>query len=437
MQKESIYFPDCFLFGTATSSLQIEGGDKNNSWFRWSKNGHIKDGSNCFIATDHWNRYSEDIQCLKQLNCKTYRMSIEWARIEPERNKYDEKAISHYRQEIEEIINQGIKPIVTLHHFSNPIWFEDRQGWLNENSVTYFLSYVEKIVYSLGDLVNEWITINEPNVYMNACYLLGIWPPGQKRKIFSYVKGARNMLYAHKEAYKLIHNIMNQLRQKKSLVGIAIQLWDFEAANNYKLEKILTKIADYFLQEIFIRASVEGIFLPPIGIDLPEKSHNSQYVDFLGVNYYTKLHISTKVSRETFYPHFTVPKGITTNDLGWGIFPEGLYSVCKKYYDRYHLPIFITENGTCDENDSFRPKFLYDHLKQVHKLIRNGVDVQRYYHWSLLDNFEWAEGLRPRFGLYKVNYKTLERTITRSGEMYQEICENNAITDEIILKYLS
>lgn len=436
MEKKSFYFPKYFLLGTATSSLQIEGGDKNNSWFRWSTKGKIKDGSNCFVATDHWNKYHEDIKCLQLLNCKTYRMSVEWSRIEPERTKFDDKAIEHYRDEIKEIIEKGIKPIVTLHHFSNPLWFEERGGWINDNAVDYYLSYVEKIVNSLGDLVNEWITINEPNVYLNAGYIVGIWPPGRRKMIFNYIKGAQNMLRSHIEAYKLIHNIMAKYGQKNALVGMANQLWIFESANNKKSEVFLTKLADYFLQDIFIRASVEGIFLPPLGLDL-KSDPTKRYVDFLGINYYTKLLISTKFDMKNFYPRFVVPDGVEVNDLGWGIFPEGLYSICKKYYERYHLPIFITENGTCDATDSFRQKFIYDHLLQIHKLINEGVDVQRYYHWSLLDNFEWAEGLAPRFGLFEVNYNTLERKIRKSGEMYKEICMLNGINEDIIIKYLS
>lgn len=430
---KTFMLPEDFLLGTATASLQIEGGDKNNSWYRWAEKGHIKDGSHCIIADDHWNLLLKDIDLMKKLNCHTYRMSLEWSRIEPGRGKFNQDAMDRYRWEIKKLIENGIKPLVTLHHFSNPLWFEDEKGWLNPEADEYFEKYTEYVASNLGDLVSDWITINEPNVYLMFGYIKGIWPPGKKNTI-SYFMGAKNMIIAHIKAYKRIHEIRYRMGYRDTMVGASHHLRIFDPKNGKKSEKWVCKNYEKIFQDIFLEGMGKGKLTGPVGSGYPMGM--GRFMDFLGVNYYSRDIISLSPNPAALFGKLGVMEGAKINDLGWEIYPEGLYRVCKKYYEQYKVPVYITENGTCDSRDEFRAEYIYDHLYQVKRLIDDGVDVRRYYHWTLMDNFEWLEGLSARFGLYEVNYENLERSLRKSGEFYGMLCKNRGVTENMIEKNL-
>ncbi len=429
----SFKLPENFMFGTATASLQIEGGDKNNSWYRWAEQGHIKDNTHCIVANDHWNRVEEDIELMKKLNCRVYRMSLEWSRIEPEKGKFNSEAIEHYKWEIQKLIEAGINPLVTLHHFSNPLWMEDEGAWLNAEAVSYFERYTEYVVSKLGEHVCDWVTINEPNVYLLIGYVFGEWPPG-KTSIKDYLKGAKNMIMAHIKSYNKIHEVRTKMGFRDTMVGVAFHLRVYDPKHGTALEKRLCKNTDHLTQEIFIQGMTEGKLVFPVGSGYP--LGKGKYFDFFGINYYTRDIISFTLNPSQLFAKTEVKEDAPVNDLGWELYPEGLYRICKKYYDRFKQPIYITENGTCDSKDAFRTRYIYDHIQQVKRLIDEGVDVQRYYHWTLMDNFEWIEGLSARFGVVEVNFDTLERKIRKSGQFYAELCKHKAVTDEMIEKYL-
>ncbi len=431
--RKPFSLPEGFMLGTATASLQIEGGDKNNSWYRWAEQGHIKDGTHCIVADDHWNRVDEDIQLVKQLNSKVYRMSLEWSRIEPHKGQFDKAAIDHYRDEIQKLISAGIKPLVTLHHFSNPLWLEDSGSWLNEEAIDSFEAYTAYVVSQLGDIVSEWVTINEPNIYLIMSYAFGHWPPG-KKSILDYFKGAKNMILAHIKSYKKIHELRKEMGYEDSMVGVAFHLRVYDPKKGTAIEKLVAKNTERLSQEIFVAGMTEGKLIFPVGSGYP--MGKGKYFDFFGINYYTRDIISFTPDLGKAFAKTEVKEDAPINDLGWEIYPEGLYRLCKSYYDRFKLPIFITENGTCDSRDAFRTEYIYDHLYQVKKLVEDGVDVQRYYHWTLMDNFEWIEGLSARFGVVEVNFDTLERTIRKSGRFYSELSENNGVTADMIERYL-
>lgn len=423
--------PETFRFGTATASLQIEGGDTNNNWYRWcQKEGAILDGTSCEVANDHWNRIDEDVALMKELNMQVYRMSLEWSRIEPEKGRFDEKAIAHYRDEILSLRKNGIEPLVTLHHFSNPLWLEDSGAWTNEEVIDLFEGYTEYVVRNLGDIVSDWATINEPNVYLYFSFVEGIWPPGEKC-IRKYFKGAKNMIRAHIRSYRKIHAVRKGMGYQDTRVGVAHHLRVFQPKGGI-LAPIVARLYDRLFQQLFIRGMGEGKLLFPIGSGYPEGKGSFQ--DFFGINYYTRDIIT--VNPLKLGEIIRVKEGAPTNDLGWEIYPEGIYILSKKYYEKYGKPVFITENGTCDEKDAFRTKYIYDHLFQLYRLIEDGVDVQRYYHWTLMDNFEWIEGLSARFGLIEVHYETQERTVRQSGRFYAEAAHNGGVTQEMIEKYL-
>jgi beta-glucosidase len=426
--------PENFLLGTATSSLQIEGGDRNNTWYRWCEQKKIKDGSHSIIADDHWNRYRSDIHLLKKLNSDTYRMGLEWSRIEPEPDKFNGEALAHYRDELTELIKNGIRPLVTLHHFSHPLWLEDMGGWENPIVVEYFKKYTLQVVETLGDLVDSWITINEPNVFTVYGYLQGLWPPG-KQDMGAAFRVLKNMIRAHIESYQLIHRIRSEKGfPGETLVGVAHHLRIFEPLEHKLLNRFSASLARYFFQDLIVEAMATGQLNFPLGFG-GHPFGKGNYQDFLGINYYTRDMVRFRWNPGMMFGELTVKAGAPINDLDWEIYPGGLYRICRHYYQKYRLPIFITENGICDHKDTKRVQFIYDHLREVAKLVEEGIPVHRYYHWSFIDNFEWVEGESARFGLVANDYQTQTRTTRRSGRFYAEICQNKAATREMIAKY--
>ncbi len=434
---KEVQLPKDFLFGSATAATQIEGGDKNSNWYYWGLKGKIANGETPIIAADHYNRVEEDIKLMKEMNHEIYRMSIEWSRIEPEEGNWSQEGINHYKREIELLQKAGIKPLITLHHFSHPQWFEEIGQWTNKESVNYFLRFTEKIVTALGDYVNEYCTINEPNVFVMDSYMDGKYPPGNKDDIISYFKASKNLIMAHLKAYDAIHRIRKEMGYNDSLVGIAMHLAYFEVNENRILTKLSKKLMDYSFHQLFLNGMVEGHLTFPIGCGYP--LGKGVYCDFIGVNYYSRHLIYSSNNPAMLFGQVKVEEGLPDyrlNDLGWEIFPEGLYKVVRNIYDKYKLPVYITENGIPDANDSKRAKFIYDHILQIEKLIEDGVNITRYYHWSLLDNLEWNDGYFPRFGLINVDYHTQERTIRNSGRFYGELCDKKQVSNAMIEKYL-
>ncbi|HUT96436.1 MAG TPA: glycoside hydrolase family 1 protein [Candidatus Paceibacterota bacterium] len=367
-------FPENFYWGTATSAYQVEGGIKND----WSMIGKKFDAG---IACDHYHKFEEDFDLAKSLNNNAHRFSIEWARIEPEEGKFDQKEIEHYRKVILALKERGLEPFMTLYHWTLPIWFVEKGGWLNEDAPKDFGRFVGKIVSEYKDLVKFWITLNEPdNVYAVLSFLIGKWPPFIKNW-FKFRRVCKQLIITHKEIYELIHKI-----SPDAFVGIA---------QNYTHFKGFLKILNTFWNQKFLNKI--------------ENHH-----DFIGLNYYFHHSLSEilKLSHRK------------RTDIGWEIYPEGIYHVLKDF-KKYNKPIYITENGLADAKDEKRTKFIIEHLKWVYKAIEEGVDVRGYFHWSLLDNFEWDKGFEPRFGLIEIDYKTFQRIPRPSSRVYAEICKNN------------
>jgi len=426
------------LFGTATAATQIEGGDRNSNWYHWGLKGRIKNNDNSYVSADHYNRYKEDIKLMKDLNQQTYRMSIEWSRIEPEKGVFDENGLKHYRNEIKELIDNNIIPLVTLHHFSCPQWFQNLGGWENEKSPEYFLRFTKKVIEYIGDLVSEYCTINEPNVLATGSYIDGDFPPGKKDDVKAYFRASKNLILAHLKSYKAIHQIRDEKSFKgETKVGIAHHIAYLDINSKNPVVRISRKFMNYSFHTLFEKGMIEGKLCFPLGKGYPEGE--GLYCDFGGINYYARHVIEPTINPGLLFGKLTVQKNLAQNrynDLGWEIYPEGLYKVVQEFYSKYKLPIYITENGIADSDDSRRARFIFDHLEQVNNLIENGIPVERYYHWSLIDNLEWHEGYKPRFGLIEVNYKNQKRTIRNSGLFYKEIVEKNGVTKEMIEKYL-
>ncbi|MBR5144157.1 MAG: glycoside hydrolase family 1 protein [Clostridia bacterium] len=415
------------LLGTATAATQIEGGDENNSWARFAAEGKVNDKTSPTRACDHYNRWREDIDLMAEMGMQIYRLGIEWSRIEPTQGNYDYEALDHYRKEIEYMKEKGIKPLLTLHHFTNPLWFEDMGGWTSPESVEIFADFVEEVMEHLGDIVDEYITINEPNVYCLNGYFYGIWPPEQK-SIVAYCKALSNMAAAHIKAYQLIHNARADMgkSREETLVSFANHLRVFVPKKySNPWYRFCARFMEHMFQTAITDAMMSGKCTFPI-LRRPE-IEPGRYFDFIGINYYSRSTVSG-INDGT-------PDGCDKNDLGWEIYHDGLIDLANYLSMQYgeEYPIFVTENGTCDNNDSFRPRFIYDQLKLISELDNR---IERYYHWSFVDNFEWREGESARFGIVHVDYETQKRSVKNSGKLYSDIIKNQGVTDEAYAAYV-
>lgn len=385
-------FPDGFLWGSAVSSYQVEGGIENSDWSRDYPAGR---------ACDYYNRYEKYFDMAKELGQNTHRLSLEWSRIESEEGKIDREAIEHYKKILLALKKRNIRTMVTIWHWTNPIWFSAKGGWENAGSIRYYEKFVKLVVPELNGLVDFWLTLNEPAIHLSHGYILGIHPP-YKKSLLSCARAYRNLIKAHNAAYKIIHVI-----DQKAKVGIVYNAAFVKPLHrDSAMEKIGVSIWEYFRNRMFLNVVKDN-------------------ADYLGLNYYFPDNVEFKPLRFPFFGINNYAEEAT--DMGWEIFPEGIYHTLKGL-KRYNLPVFITENGIADAEDKKRAKFIADHLEWVHRAISEGADIRGYIYWSLLDNFEWTFGFDKRFGLVEMNFDTLEAKIRPSAYEYAKICKNNSLT---------
>ena len=427
--SKQILFPSQFKWCVATAAHQIEGGNKNNDWWEWEHliPSKIKNNDSSEISTDHWNKVEVDTNLMKDLGVNQYRFSIEWSRIEPKEGEFDQSAMNHYREEINLLKHNGITPMVTLHHFTSPIWFAHQGGWSSEKSPEQFLKFVYYVRTQLGESVSQWITFNEPMVLLLGGYAQGLFPPGLSdwKKISSPLK---NVLRAHALAYYELHKNSN------AQVGMAHHLRVFEPFS--KLNPIDWYLANKF-EEAFNWTIPNALYTGKIHVSVPTMIKYKEELpelkgtqDFIGLNYYSRDFIKYTPKGKNV-ASIVSKEGVDSTDLNWEIYPHGIYRILRKLNQKYsELPVYITENGIADKADKKRSVFLKNHLKEIYDAINAGVDVRGYCHWSLMDNFEWNEGYSARFGLYQMNYKTLERIPTESAKLYKDIIQKNGWSQE-------
>ena len=411
------------LIGSASAATQVEGGRLDHSWMDWHKKGRILDGSSPGRADDHYNRWREDSALMNDLGMQIARVGVEWARVEPEEGVFDEAAAAHYVGEIALLKSYGIEPLVTLHHFTNPMWFERKGAFEKKKNIKYFLRFVDKMVRAFGPLVNEYITINEPNVYAVNGYFGGGWPPGQN-SFGKTVSVMSVMAAAHIAAYQKIHALRRDLGYDDTKVSFANHVRVFAPENpKNRAHRRYARLTERFFQGSLTKAMCKGEFSFPIR----NKTHarKGNYCDFIAINYYTRSSVSGLRDG--------VKKGVPVNDLGWEIYPPGVVECAQKLYEITPLPIYITENGTCDNNDSFRSRYVYEHLKA---LCESGLPVQRYYHWCFCDNFEWLEGESARFGIVHIDYETQKRTVKKSGFFLRDVIASGGVDEKIYDEYI-
>ncbi len=404
-----IEFPKDFLWGAAASAYQVEGSNDNSDWWEWEKSSGLKDLSQ--DACRHYALYNQDFDLARSLNHSAHRLSIEWGRIQPQEKEFSLREINHYKEVILSLRERNIEPIVTLHHFTNPIWFAKLGGWESGKSPDYFLAYVEKIVDALCDKVKYWVTINEPLVYVYHSYILGTWPP-QKKSLFAAKKVENNLLSSHIKAYRLIHGIYKKGNLLCPAVSVAKNMQVFMPCDNSLKNKVAVYLRNKYFNHEFIR-----------------KSARAGALDFIGVNYYTRGLVEVEKWGLKNLLLDNCKKGhanLKKNTMGWEIYPQGLYELLLSL-KRYNLPVFILENGICTEDDNFRWEFIRQHLESLHRAIREGVRVLGYLYWSLLDNFEWDKGFVQRFGLIGIDYSTYQRTIRESAKKFSLVCKTGKL----------
>jgi beta-glucosidase len=406
-------FPDGFLWGTATAAHQVEGGNTSSDlWLmEMMENSLFAEPSG--DACDHYHLYPRDIALLKQLGFNTYRFSIEWARIEPEKGFFSAAALEHYRRMIACCLSEGIVPMVTFHHFTAPLWFTRDGGWENARSVDRFARYCERAGGALGDIIDFACTINEANIPIMMSMIreaVGIPGGGKREKTLAeaarlsggeagrfapYLSGdghaaTPNLIAAHRKAYEVLKPLVN------GPVGITLALNEFQAVEG---GEALRDAADQ---------AINGQFLESIKGD-----------DFVGVQTYTRV----RFGKNGIVP----PEGAENTQMGYEFYPEALEATIRQAAKVSGCPVVVTENGIGTEDDTRRIEYTRRALEGVQRAIKDGIDVRGYIHWSMMDNYEWLEGYRPKFGLVEVDRETQLRKPKPSAYWLGEIAKRNAL----------
>ncbi len=422
IHSENFRFPPDFLWGAATSSHQVEGGCTQNDWWAWETAGRVPEPSGS--ACDHYRRFREDFDLAKQLNHNAHRFSLEWSRIEPEEGRFSPEGLAHYGEVIDALRERGIEPVVTIHHYTLPLWLAAKGGWETPGVEHIFARYAARVLDEYGDRVRWWITLNEPVVHAFKSHVIGEWPPG-KQDYGSALRVTRHMLRAHVLAYHEIHG-----RRADAMVSVAKHALALTSCNPHRmLDRLSVRLRSYIFNDLFLDALHSGALRVP-GL-FWERLPQARTLDFIGLNYYTRDFVrNTGIGFPglighvcTLEHHRSVGK---RNALGWEVYPEGLAHFLRSY-SRFRLPILITENGVPAVHDDDRWTFVYLHLWQVARAISEGIPVVGYLYWSLLDNYEWADGYNARFGLVGVDYETQQRTVRESARRMARVIEANEL----------
>jgi beta-glucosidase len=419
--------PKGFLLGCATAAHQVEGG-VDNDWSRWTEEHPeaIAGGGDATIAIDHYRRYREDLAQLAAMDQNAHRFSVEWARVEPEPGRFDAAAMAHYTDVVRTCRSLGMEPVVTLQHFTLPVWLAEAGGFAAPEAPARFARYVAACVEAFGDMVTWWITVNEPSVVATLGYLEGSWPPGE-RSLRRATSALRGLLRMHAAGAWAIRTVSAR-HGREAEVSIA--------HNEHRLvprtptshvQTMIAALPDYLFNRWFLRSCRAGRMLAPIGRGemVPGLAGSLTY---LGLNQYSNEAVSFDIRAPAmlFAKHQAVP-GFPLSSTGWSIDPAALRVALTTLWDEFGLPILITENGVADDHDELRPAFLRDHLNAVADALDAGVDVRGYLYWTAWDNFEWAAGYTQRFGLFAVDRDTMERTAKPSALLYADIARTREI----------
>jgi beta-glucosidase len=460
--EATLQFPEGFLWGAATSHFQVEGHpvemkSRLSDWSTWATTaGNIADSTTADAACDFVSRYLDDIELLSGLNLGALRISVNWAVLCPTdrsgqgRKRLNQEGVRYYKKLLSTLKERGIKTFVTLFHFCLPQWLAEEGGWLSPRTAQEFGRFAELVATELGEYVDYWITINEPLPYAYQGYVDGSWPPGQKHHYVNAFRCVHNMLQGHALAYHAIHKVIPDAQ-----VGFTNHWRPFVPVNRWNpLDKLVTHMRNRVFNHMFPNAIKTGRMHFPFPLTMRKAIAElcvpieglKGTMDYSGVNYYTRdlSHHSFEAPFDVFGRSSRCPDS-EISCMGWESYPDGLYDILTQEMTQYTMvegkecPIIITENGFADLfpahlvegdwslADDYRIRYLISHLKAMHKAIKKGANVKGYLYWSLLDNFEWAEGLKARFGLVRVAFPTQERTLRKSAYVYAKIASSNAL----------
>jgi len=422
-----ITFDKDFLFGVAGASFQFLGcgNSPQVNWCFKSQTPGVADGLSSGKACDFWKYLPDDIKRMKDLGVKAFRFSFEWADVEPEQGKIDAAAIERYHKFFAELAQAQIEPWMTLHHFTQPKWFEDRGGFECEDNVIYFIDFCKLMVREFGDKVTWWGTFNEPGIYVMQSYINGKWVPGKNcLKSAGFV--LKNMLQTHVRLYKELKEINPAIK-----IGFMHNIMPFHPYTKWNLfERIYCYYANHVLHDSITNFFKNGLFSFKVPFKVSIQANNIDAplsYDFFGMNYYTSFMMRMRLSFKKMFSmecHTLVEK----NDERYCVHSEGLYHAIKKIHKEItgprNIPIYITENGIADTQDYYRATFIEHTLKALHRAVEEKCDVRGYFYWSLLDNFEWDEGYAKRFGLYEVDFETQERKLRKGAQVFKDIVHN-------------
>lgn len=428
-------FPENFLWGSATASTQIEGawnedGRLPSIWDMLPK-GKIKNDENCHFACDHYHRMKEDVALMKRIGLKSYRFSISWCRVMKKGNVLNEKGIAFYSSLVDELLKAEIEPIVTIYHWDLPQWVHKIGGWQNEKIISLFADYTKAVVDALSDRVKYWIPMNEPQCFIMNGYMTGAHAPFIS-KYLSLSNTTRICLMAFHASV----DVIRKYAETKPKIGIAMaassyipkseSAEDIEKARKDTFDSVYGAMSNkWWGDPLFLGKPVNnfGVYRTKQK-DMP---YIQTKLDFIGLNVYAP-NVKSRKKAEKLYPESK------RNFMGWFVDGRSLYWTIKFFNERYGLPILVTENGYCGNdkltddgtvNDERRIAFIKEYLFGVKRALSEGIEVLGYQYWSLMDNFEWAEGYDPRFGLIYIDYKTQERTLKKSAGFFSELIRTN------------
>jgi beta-glucosidase len=449
-------FPAGFIWGAATASYQIEGawdkdGKGKSIWdVAVHTPGKIKNGDTGDIACDHYHRFKEDIVLMKELGIEAYRFSISWTRIFPSgKGKPNSKGVVFYDNLINTLLDNGIEPVITLFHWDLPVKLQVIGGWESSEVVDAYVDYASFMFRHFGDRVKKWITFNEPIVFTIGFYSEGFF--GEKNIRSGFI-AARNVIVAHAKAIRAYRSSLHS----DGKIGITLDLFSVYPITDSSLDKTAAVIIDGLFNRLFLDPVLKASYprdiirilndlfnLPAIPKeDLLLLKDNR--IDFLGVNNYRPHRVHAESHQdltdvEALLVHKPI-EGYQYSEMGWEIFPNGLYDLLMRIDKDYNHPvIYITENGmACKDDiiadsivqDDDRLNYLKQYFEAAHRAIKEGVDLRGYFVWSLMDNFEWLEGFSKRFGLLRVDFKTQERSWKKSAYWYQDVIKQNGFTIE-------
>jgi len=458
-------FPSGFLWGTAIAPYQVEGGLHGTDWYQWESRCQTCSGDHADDGPDFWDHYQGDLDGVAALGNNAIRLGLDWSRLFPTRQAFDERtpdadALAHYHEIISAARAAGLEPMVTLIHFALPTWLHDLDdpeaapGWESASIIDDVAGWAGWAAAEFGADVDWWITLNEPMVNVTGGWISGDVPPGKSFEIDTALQVAENMMRAHARAYDAIHaaDVVDADKDGETAwVSIAKHNRVFLPKDPDDPRMVrATEMLHYLLNVVFLDAVINGNLDRNFDFDHDDEGDVTAdpslagRLDFIGLNYYgVTLVIDT--ANDNNFPLIGIPlmndldlKGFDAplSDFGWAIYPEGLRTVLDELVP-YGRPILITENGVADASETLRPRFLIDHLYVLEQAIEEGVDVRGYFHWATMDNFEWGSGYCPRFGLFRVDFTSPERTRTpgEGAEVYRRIIEDNAVSPELFGTY--